>query len=287
LRERSYGEGSITIERTLEETATFTRYLISYPSDGLRITGMLNMPRGDGPFPVVILNHGYYPLDVYQTGNGTQRAADYLAARGFLTVAPDFRSHAGSDDAPNVYRAGHVIDTLNVLPLAQQLPQALPGKVLMWGHSNGGAITAKAIAASDQIAAALIYAPASSNIVEDYQFRAERSARREANPGRRTGVIDRGSIEFPLLPEEAPDLYARMSPLNYADYVTARTLIIWGDQDETVPRKWPEDLYIALRDAGKEVEFVIYPGQPHSFDAAGNAQYLPQMVEFFNQALGR
>jgi dipeptidyl aminopeptidase/acylaminoacyl peptidase len=157
----------------------------------------------------------------------------------------------------------------------------------MWGHSNGGAITAKAIAASDQIAAALIYAPASSNIVEDYQFRAERSARREANPGRRTGVIDRGSIEFPLLPEEAPDLYARMSPLNYADYVTARTLIIWGDQDETVPRKWPEDLYIALRDAGKEVEFVIYPGQPHSFDAAGNAQYLPQMVEFFNQALGR
>src|SRR5580765_6927283 len=74
--------------------------------------GMLNQPKGDGPFPVVILNHSYYPLDVYQTGNGSKQAADYLAARGFLTLAPDFRSHAGSDDAPNLFRAGHVIDTL-------------------------------------------------------------------------------------------------------------------------------------------------------------------------------
>ena len=38
--------------------------------------GMLNRPKGDGPFPVVILNHGYYPLDVYQTGNGSKLAAD-------------------------------------------------------------------------------------------------------------------------------------------------------------------------------------------------------------------
>lgn len=286
LRARGYGEGAIEIVRVLEEAAGFTRYLFAYPSDGLRITGMLNRPRGAGPFPVVILNHGYYPLDAYVTGNGTQRAADYLAARGFLTLSPDFRSHAGSDDAPNVFRAGHVIDTLNLIPLAQAMPEARPGKLLMWGHSNGGAVTAKAIAVSDQIAAALIYAPASSSIVEDYQFRQERWARRAGQPpGRRQGVIDRLEIEFPVTPEQAPDLYARLSPLNYAGYVGARSLIIWGDQDETVPRKWPEDLYSALVAAGKEAELVIYPGQPHSFTAEGNAQYLPRMVEFFNQAL--
>lgn len=287
LRARSYGEGAIEILATMEERAGFTRYSFAYPSDGLRVTGMLNRPRGDGPFPVVILNHGYYPLDAYQTGNGTLRAADYLAERGYLTLSPDFRSHAGSDDAPNVFRAGHVIDTLNLIPLAQALPEARPGKLLMWGHSNGGAITAKAIAVSDQIAAALIYAPASSNIAEDYQFRAERwRARAGQPPGRRQGVIDRLEVEFPVTPDQAPDLYARLSPLGHAGYVTARTLIIWGDQDETVPRKWPEDLYVALRDAGKAVEFVVYPGQPHSFDAQGNAQYLPQMVAFFEASLG-
>jgi dipeptidyl aminopeptidase/acylaminoacyl peptidase len=276
LRSRSYGEGQIEIVSVMEELPNFTRYLFAYPSDGLRITGMLNRPHGEGPFPVVILNHGWYPLDVYQTGNGTQRAADYLADRGFLTLSPDYRNHAGSDDAPNIFRAGHVIDTLNLIPLSQQLPEAQPGKIAMWGHSNGGAITAKVLTVSDQIAAALIYAPASSSIVQDYEFRTRMAARRGAQIN---------ATNWPVFPEEAPDLYERLSPLNYAQYVTADVLIVWGDQDEVVPRNWPEDLYNSLRAAGKDVEFVVFPGQPHSFDAAGNAEYLPRMVEFFQSAL--
>jgi dipeptidyl aminopeptidase/acylaminoacyl peptidase len=275
LRSRSYGEGSIEIVSVMEEAPNFTRYLFAYPSDGLRITGMLNRPRGEGPFPVVILNHGWYPLDVYQTGDGTQRAADYLADNGFLTLSPDFRNHAASDDAPNVFRAGHVIDTLNLIPLAQQLPEAQPGRIAMWGHSNGGAITSKAITVSDQIAAALIYSPASSSIVEDYLFRVERASFRGSTINR---------TNWPVLPEEAPDLYERLSPLNYAQYVTAEVLIVWGDQDEIVPRNWPEDLYTSLVAAEKDVEFVVYPGEPHSFTAAGNAQYLPLMVEFYRAA---
>jgi uncharacterized protein len=274
LRSRSYGEGQIEILRTLEETPAFTRYLFAYPSDGLRITGMLNRPKGDGPFPVVILNHGYYPLDVYQTGNGTKLAADYLAQRGFMTLSPDFRSHAGSDDAPNLFRAGHVIDTVNLIPLAQKLPSARPGKIGMWGHSNGGAITAKAITISDQIGAALIYAPASSNIVEDYWFRVERAASR----GQQIDPID-----WPVKPEEGPDLYQRLSPLPYLSYVSCPVQIHWGSADETVPRKWPEDLYKGLQAAGKQVEWFEYPGQPHSFKGAPNQQYLQRMVEFFQQ----
>jgi len=274
LRNRSYGEGAIEIVSVMEETSSFTRYLFAYPSDGLRITGMLNRPRGDGPFPVVILNHGYYPLDVYQTGNGTKLAADYLAARGFMTLSPDFRSHADSDDAPNLFRAGHVIDTLNLIPLAQQLPSAKPGKVGMWGHSNGGAITAKAVVVSDQIGAALIYAPASSNIVEDYWFRVERAASRgqEIDP-----------IEWPVKPEAGAELYERLSPLPYLQYVNAPIQVHWGTADEIVPRKWPEDLYTGLQAAGKQVEWFEYEGQPHSFRGASNQLYLQRMVEFFKQ----
>lgn len=286
LRSRSYGQGEIEIVRVMEETPNFTRYLFVYPSDGLRITGMLNRPHGDGPFPVVILNHGYYPLDVYQTGNGTKLAADYLADRGFMTLSPDFRSHAGSDDAVNYFRAGHVIDTLNLIPLAQKLPSAQPGKVGMWGHSNGGAVTAKAITISDQIAAAVIYSPASSNIVEDYQFRMERSRARAGQPaGRRTGVIDTLAQEFPVTPEQAPDLYERLSPLPYLHYVQAAVQIHWGTADETVPRKWPGDLLAGLQAAGKQVEYFEYPGQPHSFQGAGNQLYLQRIAEFFGQYL--
>lgn len=285
LRGRSYGAaGAIEIVRVLEQTPRFTRYLFAYPSDGLRITGMLNRPSGDGPFPVIVLNHGYYPLDVYQTGNGSKLAADYLANRGFLTLAPDFRSHAGSDDAPNLFRAGHVIDALNLIPLAQRLPEAQPGKIGMWGHSNGGAITAKAIVVSDQIAAAVIYSPASSNIVEDYLFRVGRARSRSGQPpGRRTGVIDRVDVEFPVTPEQAPDLYERLSPLPYLSYVAAPVQIHWGAADQTVPAKWPGDLLAGLHAAGKPVEYFEYEGQPHSFQGAANQLYLKRIAEFFAQ----
>lgn len=286
LRARSYGQGAITIERELERADGFTRLLFSYPSDGLRITGMLNRPRGDGPFPVVILNHGYYPLDTYQTGNGTKLAADELARRGFLTLSPDFRSHAGSDDAPNLFRAGHVIDALNLIPLAQRLPEAQPGKVGLWGHSNGGAVAAKVIAVSDQIAAALIYAPASLTIAEDYQFRVGRARTRAGQaPGRRSGVIDRIEVEFPVTPAQAPELYQQLSPLPVLGYVSAPVQIHWGDADETVPRKWPADLLAGLQAAGKPVEYFEYPGQPHSFQGAGNQRYLERMAAFFTQHL--
>ena len=278
LRARTYGEGEIELVATLEETVNFTRYLFAYPSDGLRITGMLNRPRGDGPFPVVILNHGYYPLDVYQTGNGSKLAADYLASRGFLTLAPDFRSHADSDDAPNQFRAGHVIDVLNLIPLAQRLPSAQTGKVGMWGHSNGGAITAKAMVITDQIAAAVIYAPASSNIEEDYWFRVERSRSRgqEIDP-----------IDWPVAPAEAPDLYQRLSALPYLDYVQSPVQIHYGTADEIVPFKWPDDLRAGLEAAGKDVTQFLYEGQPHSFQGAANQLYLERTAAFFGEYLGQ
>lgn len=286
LRARSYGEGAIEITDTMGDNGQFTSYLFAYQSDGHRVTGYMNRPKGDGPFPVVILNHGYYPLDAYQPSNGTKRAADYLAANGFLTLAPDFRSHAGSDDVVNTFRAGHVIDTLNLIPLAQKLPEAQPGKVGMWGHSNGGAVTAKAIVISDQIAAAVIYSPASSNIEEDYQFRLGRSrARAGQAPGRRTGVIDRIEMEFPVTPEQAPDLYQRLSPLPYLNYVSMPVQIHWGTSDETVPYKWPGDLLDGLRAAGKQVEYFEYAGQPHSFQGAANQLYLERITAFYKSQL--
>jgi dipeptidyl aminopeptidase/acylaminoacyl peptidase len=277
LRNREYGgDGGIEVLQILEENGVFTRYLVSYPSDDLIITGMLNVPLGEGPFPVVILNHGYYPIEVYRTGDGSTLAADYLASRGFLTFSPDFRSHAGSTDAPNVFRAGHVIDALNSIEPIRALDEAADGKVGMWGHSNGGAITAKAITVSDEIGAAVIYAPASSNIAQDYAFKAQRAA--ENGEG-----IDRE--EWPVGPDEAPDLYRRLSPLPYLEGVEAPVQIHWGTADETVPRPWPADLYEGLRKAGKPAEFFEYPGQPHSFYGADNELYLQRTANLFAENL--
>jgi hypothetical protein len=34
------------------------RYLITYRGDGLKISDVMNVPDGKGPFPVLVLNHG-------------------------------------------------------------------------------------------------------------------------------------------------------------------------------------------------------------------------------------
>ncbi|MFO7171001.1 MAG: prolyl oligopeptidase family serine peptidase [Chloroflexota bacterium] len=275
LRARAYGGGTIEVGGVRSQTPEFTRHLFSYESDGLRITGQLTRPRGEGPFPVIVLAHGYSPLASYTPGYDTQHASDYLAARGYLCLAPDFRSHAGSDKAPNMFRAGHVIDTLNLLPLIAQLPDARPGPVGIWGHSNGGEIATKVMLVSDQIAAALIYAPASPELADNYR----------AFHRRQTLFNPRNIADFPVTPEEAPDLYARMSPVNYLHYAQAPVQIHYGTADSSVPIEWVEKLHRGLLAAGKQSELFIYPGGTHSLQGADKQLYLERALAFFNAHL--
>ncbi|RPJ25360.1 MAG: hypothetical protein EHM33_14765, partial [Chloroflexi bacterium] len=66
LRSRAYGGGNIEVTETAEETDSFTRYLIRYPSDGLDIHGFVNIPKGDGPFPVIVAIHGFVDPAIYE-----------------------------------------------------------------------------------------------------------------------------------------------------------------------------------------------------------------------------
>ncbi|MEN9937075.1 MAG: hypothetical protein RLZZ387_3654, partial [Chloroflexota bacterium] len=59
LRARATGEGEIAIGAVWIRARSYTTYRISYPSDGLRLTGLLHVPKGRGPFPVIIANRGY------------------------------------------------------------------------------------------------------------------------------------------------------------------------------------------------------------------------------------
>lgn len=39
----------------------------------------MNIPKGDGSYPLVILNHGHIDTDIYTLGRGLKREQDYLA----------------------------------------------------------------------------------------------------------------------------------------------------------------------------------------------------------------
>src|SRR5260370_13558457 len=110
LRHHNYQGGVIKIVSTLEQTPVYTRYLISYPSDGLTITAIMQIPaHGHAPFPVIVMNHGYFDREGYVPGDGTWRAAEYLNQHGYLTLASDYRSWGGSEVGPNRFYTGLAI----------------------------------------------------------------------------------------------------------------------------------------------------------------------------------
>jgi dienelactone hydrolase len=53
----------------------FNRYFIICDSDDLSIHGFVNVPNGEEPHPVIIMLHGYIPVDEYTTLDYTTRYA--------------------------------------------------------------------------------------------------------------------------------------------------------------------------------------------------------------------
>ena len=126
---------------------------------------------------------------------------------------------------------------------------------------------------SDKIGAALIYAPASPYLPDNfYAFHARDQL---GNP--------RNTADFPLKPDQAPDLFNRMSPVNYLQYTQAPVQIHYGTGDVTVPREWVDKLYNGLQAAGKQPELFLYERGTHSLQGAQKQLYLQRTATFFDQ----
>lgn len=269
LRARAYGGGEITVVETLAVTGAFTRTLITYPSDGLTVRAFMNTPSGPGPFPVVIVCHGYIDPAIYQTLAYTTRYADALARAGFLVVHPDYRGNGLSEPGRNFFRTGYAIDVLNLIALLKDWPLADPHSIALFGHSMGGGISLRVITVSPDVKAALVYGSMSAD--ENINF---------------TKIAEwRGTTaELPELEVPAAAV-ARIAPVNYLQDVTAAVSIHHGDADATVPPAWSADLYARLVALGKDVEYFTYPGEPHTFTGTGERLLMQRAVEFFDRHL--
>ena len=117
-------------------------------------------PLGDGPFPLVVMNHGI-SLDANQRtmfpSVEYRDAAFWFARRGYFVISPlrygasslDAQDrglygavfgHVGSCDNPNFRGPGLAIATLNewVIENMQKKKQIAPGKAIVVGQSGGG-----------------------------------------------------------------------------------------------------------------------------------------------------
>lgn len=296
LRQHEFQSGDIHIRSTLDENEFFTTYLIDYPSDGLTITGVMQIPIGDGPFPVIVMNHGFFSRGVYHSGDGTDRAAAYLAQHGYITLAPDYRSWGDSDIGHSFFYSGLVIDVINLLNAISSIPQANVNRVGMWGHSMGGGVTIKALTVDTRVKAAVLYSTVSADQV-DLINRWGMGC---------FGDVTQGEMVFgcnssDIIPETLPmnlqsayhfaindaDMLRRVSPINYLDSIHIPIQIHYGTEDGNVisgtPPEWSVKLTQALRDAGRDVELLRYEGERHSFIGQPWFDFMERTLRFFDR----
>ena len=110
LRRRSYGGGSIEVVRIMEELDQFTRTMIRYTSDDLTLYGFMNIPAGEGTFPVIIMMHGLGDSGSFNNLNFKNDIVDALTNEGYLVIHPIMRGYPPSDSGDNMFRVGMAVE---------------------------------------------------------------------------------------------------------------------------------------------------------------------------------
>ncbi len=297
LRQRSFGSIRIVVSPAIEETDIFRRYAISYQSDGLKITGTMQIPvNGHRPFPVIVMNHGYFNREEYRSGDGTERAAEYLNKHGYLTLSSDYRSWGGSAIGPSLYYSGLVIDVVNLMNGVASIPEADPKRIGLWGHSMGGGVTMKVLMLRTPAKAAVLYSTVSADDA-DVLGRWGLGCIGDILAGEhQLGCNSSDVIPLDLPPELIKAYYEsslnstaleETSPLYHLDRVSVPVQIHYGTADGKTsagtPPEWSKKLFRALQEAGKPAQLFGYDGEVHSFNGDAWIAFMERSARFFDE----
>jgi len=288
MRARDYPGSDIVIEQELDAGVGYSRYYVSYMSDGLKIYALMTVPNGKKPatgWPVIIFNHGYIPPDVYVT---TERYIDYvdlIARAGYIVFSSDYRGHDRSEGvALGTYRRpDYVVDVLNGLASIKRYPDADPNRMGMWGHSMGGYITLRSMVIRNDIKAGVIWAGVVGSY-EDLLYNWRRGTDSALDSLPRPGSWQSKLAEYYGTPEENPDFWISISSNSYLDDISGPLQLHHGTADLNVPLEFSEKLFYQMLDADQYVELYKYEGDNHNisnyFSTAMN-----RTIEFFDRYL--
>lgn len=291
LRKGEYPGSEIVIEQTLAPGSNYKRYIASYKSEGLKIYALLTVPNGEKPetgWPVVIFNHGYIPPTQYVTTERYIAYTDGFSRNDYIVFRSDYRGHGNSEGQGNSYGSnGYSIDVLNAVASIKKYADADPKRIGMWGHSMGGHITLRNMVVNKDIKAGVIWA----GVVASYPDML-------ANWRRGTANITTTPVPFPTTssrggwrqgflqqygtPQENPAFWNSISANTYVADISGPIQLHHGTADHSVPHEFSENLSEQLKQAGKEVELYIYPGDEHDIpNNFGTA--MQRSIEFFDR----
>ncbi|MGE5375883.1 MAG: alpha/beta hydrolase family protein [Bacteroidota bacterium] len=284
-RSRDYPGSDITIEATLDPGSNYSRYYVSYLSDGLKIYGMMTVPNGPKPptgWPVVIFNHGYIPPNIYRTTERYVRYLDEIASHGYIVFKSDYRGHDRSEGTPGgaYTQDNYTTDVLNAVASVKHYPDADPNRIGMWGHSMGGYITLRSMVITKDIKAGVIW----GGVVAPYPDLYTRW-----NPAARETAQGPGSWVYSMeqsfgTPQSNPRFWQSISANSYLKDLNGPIQIHTGLADEEVPWQFSQMLYDEMLAAHQTAELYTYEGDNHNI-SNNFGLAMQRTVEFFDRYL--
>jgi dipeptidyl aminopeptidase/acylaminoacyl peptidase len=248
--------------------------------DGTNVDAWLLKPADFDPnhrYPVVLDVHGG-PHGFY--GFAFNNMQQMLASHGFIVVFSNPRGSGsyGREFAQMVrgdWGGEDFLDLMAVLDTVLERPYTDRNRTGIWGYSYGGYMTAWAISQTQRFKAAVCGAPCFDL---------------ESMYGTSDISHAWGPLEWGGKPHEASEAFAAHSPSTFAHRTTTPTLIVQGEADDRCPIGQGEQMFVALKQAGCEVEFARYPGGAHALLRVGppshRLDFLQRLLGWFSGHLG-
>lgn len=292
MRERNYPGSDIKTEQVLDAGSNYSRSVVSYQSDGLKIFALLTIPNGTKPpngWPVIIFNHGYIPPEQYRTTERYVAYVDAFARNGYIVIKPDYRGNGESEGSPEgvYYSPAYTVDVLNALSSIKKYPVANPDRIGMWGHSLGGNITLRSIVVDQHdIKAAVIWGGVVGSY-DDLMNRWHRAVPYQPSPreltlrnSSRQKIVDTyGSPSANLA------FWNSIDPTAHVNDITTPVQLHHGTADEEVPLAFSESLFKKLKAAGKVAELFTYDGADHNISEPSFNVAIKRSIDFFDRYL--
>lgn len=275
LQKRLFIGSQIEIGRVLEKKEKYTSYVFFYQSDGKKISGQLNLPKGEGKFPVVLMLRGYVDDKIYTTGMGTKKPAAFFAENGFITLAPDFLGFGYSDTTyPDILedRFYRPVAVLDLFASVKTLNQAKADKIFLWGHSNGGQIAISVLEISQKMIPTVLWAPVTKGFPESVTTYMDQLDD--------LGLKVKQRLDF-FVKDYNPQ---KFSTTTYLADIKAPIQVHQGTGDEYIEVGWTEDFVQRLKNLGKPVTYFTYQGDNHNLSINWD-QVTARDLEFFKKNL--
>ncbi|WP_328452183.1 MULTISPECIES: S9 family peptidase [unclassified Amycolatopsis] len=239
--------------------------------DGYAVHGWLVLPEGEGPHPVLRVVHGG---PFAQQDWAVFDEAQVFASAGYAVVLGNPRGSAGYGQ-----QHGHAIthafgtvdadDVLALLDKALERPDLDASRVGIMGGSYGGFMTSWLAAHHGE------------------RFRAAWSERAVNAWDSMVGSSDIGYSFVDSYIGTDPEVQRDRSPLSYADKIRIPFAVVHSEQDWRCPLEQAQRMFVALRRAGADAEFLLFPGEGHELSRSGRPRHRVQRFDAILEWWGR